>query len=235
MEDMPIFKGLANRIAGTIYAFMYFTSDRMLFGVTLLGWITVVLFTMALYLWLQSRSFTVFLFVLAGLSAIRILYLKAKRDGFIIFSPLDNEVSPTNPNRLENMHRQDVWASGVFSVLGREEHMIQRPAQMWRVPFGDHAMMVQRPAGRFLYQFIEAGYIQQIQAGYIIFGTQVNAALEVDFMTTWGPDTGESDFNWFSSSEGSEPKRLKRSIYLGFASKSIRDAIWHSLLQAANY
>jgi hypothetical protein len=233
MEDLPIIKRAANRAIGFLYAFLYFTSDQLFLGATLRGWITVLLFLLAPYLWLRSGSLTYFLMALAVLVIVRISYWKAGRDGYIVFVALAGEKVPADVQHAEDMQKYSVKASGIFSVIGREEHMVQRQAILWRVPVGDHAFMVQRPTGRYFYQFIEAGHIKKIRAGWLVFGKQTNAALEIDFKTTWGTDAGESDFSFFSSSDSEGPKRRKRSIYIGFDDQPDRDAIWISLLEKA--
>ena len=67
-------------------------------------------------------------------------------------------------------HKVALRATGVFSVKDWEEFMLGRPADYWRVPMGDHAVMVQYSPGRFLYQFIRLGAIEAIEAGSLFHG-----------------------------------------------------------------
>ncbi len=229
MEDLPVAKRLKNRALGHLYASLYFTSDRLLMGVSILGWITVVLFFLGPYLWLRSGSIAWFLAVFIMLFAVRVAYWIAKRDGFIVFTAQVDDQEPINARQVQDYKKFDLRASGVFSVTGREEYMFRRPTQLWRVPMGDHALMVRRPTGRYLYQFIEAGYIKRMRPGCLVYGSRLNFALEIDFRTKWGPVAGETEFNWFAPGEGSKPKRLKRTLYLGFENKADRDVVWQSI------
>ena len=229
MEDLPVTKRLIYRTVGHLYASLYFTSDRLILGASILGWLTILLFFLGLYLWLRSRSIAWFLALLFILFAVRVAYWIAQRDGFIVFTAQVDDQEPIDARRVQDYQKFDLRASGVFSVTGQEEYMFRRPTKLWRVPMGDHALMVQRPTGRYLYQFIEVGYIKRMRPGCLVYGSRLNFALEIDFRTKWGPVAGETEFNWFAPGEGSKPKRLKRTLYLGFENKADRDAVLQSI------
>ncbi|MFN2187725.1 MAG: hypothetical protein ACK2T3_03085 [Candidatus Promineifilaceae bacterium] len=230
MDDLPFVKRLFNRVSGYLYATLYFISDRLIFGASLLGWLTLLCLLLGAFSWLRTGSINWFLGFLLLIFVLRLLYWKAKRDGFIVFTSQNRKQPPSGIELIRNFRKYDLHASGVFSVTGREEYMFRRPTKLWRVPFGDHALMVERPSGRFLYQFIEDGHIRGIAPGCLIYGSKVNEALEIDFRTTWGPVAGETEFKWYAPRDSSEPKRYKRVLYLGFQAKDVRDAVWHSLL-----
>ncbi|MGB3716121.1 MAG: hypothetical protein WA996_16980 [Candidatus Promineifilaceae bacterium] len=231
MEDLPVTKRIIYRAAGYLYASLYYTSDRLLIGASILGWITVILFFLGLYLWLRSGSIAWFLALLFILFAVRVAYWIAQRNGFIVFIAQVDDQAPGDARRIKDYQKFALMASGVFSITGWEEYMFRRPTKLWRLPMGDHALMVQSPAGRYLYQFIEVGYIKRIRPGCLVYGSRVNFAFEIDFRTTWGPVAGETEFNWFAPGEGSKPKRLKRTLHLGFENKANRDAVWQSILR----
>ena len=223
--------GIKHRAVGYLYAFLYFISDNLLMGASLLEWMSVGVIVLGGLIWLRSGSFTWFIICLILLLMFRITHRIAKRDGFIVFDALDEPTRPLSAEQIENYQKFDLRASGIFSIAGSEEYLFQRPTKLWRVPFGDHVLMVQRPTGRYLYQFIEVGYIATIRPGCLVYGPHVISALEIDFKTTWGPEAGETEFKWFSRGEGSQPKRFKRTLYLGFNSEAERDAIWSSILR----
>lgn len=230
MEDIPISERIKDRVVGSLYAILYFTSDRMVFGATLMAWITLALIILAIWIWIRTQTTTWSLLLIGAIILVRISQWKAKRDGFIVFSALHDLEIPENAERIPDNQKYNAWASGLFSVIGREEYMLQWPSKIWRVPIGDFALMVQRPTGRYLYQFIEQGFVQKVQPGYLVYGTRVTPALEIEFLTTWLPEAGEADFNWFSPKEGTEQKRAQRTLYLGFKDRQLRDAIWLNLL-----
>ncbi len=231
MEDLTVAKRIIKRAVGYLYASLYYTSDRLVIGVSILGWSTVILFFLGLYLWLRSGSITWFLVLFFILVAVRVAHWIAQHDGFIVFTAQADDRAPSDARQVKNYQQVDLKASGVFSITGWEEYMFRRPTKLWRVPKGDHALMVQRPSGRYLYQFIEVGYIKRMRPGCLVYGSRVDSALKIDFRTTWGPVAGETEFKWFAPSEGAKPKRLKRTFYLGFENRADRDAIWQSILR----
>ena len=232
MVDLPVSARIQNRLTGYLYALLYALSDTLLLGASLLGWITVALLAAGLYIWLQTSA-VIWLFIFMAIALlVRIGHWIAKRSGFIVFSEQKSVKPPQNTGAISDYQKFDLWASGIFSIIGREEYMFQRPTKLWRVPFGDHALMVERPSGRFLYQFIEKGFIKTLRPGYLVYGPRVNPALEIIFRTTWGPSEGETEYKWYAPSKGSQPKRLRRTLYLGFETHTDRDAIWDSLQQS---
>jgi hypothetical protein len=230
MGDSPSLLRIKNRLVGYLYAGLYLSSDRLFVGASLLGWISAILFFGGLYLWLRSGIVAWFAVFLVILLVVRIAHRVAKRSGFIVFTNQIDDQLPSDLEPVKVNQKLELWASGIFSITGSEEYMFRRPARLWRLPFGDHALMVERPSGRYLYQFIERGFIERIKAGCLVYGSQVNPALEIDFRTTWGPAAGETDFNWFAPGDSAEPKRLRRKLYLGFEQEDDRNAIWRSLL-----
>jgi hypothetical protein len=229
MEDLPAGKRIFNQAIGYLYTLLYYISDRLVIGASLLGWITVGLLLLGVYFWLRSGSIAWFLVLISITIAVRAVYWIARRDGFIVFTDQVDDRAPADTVALTNYQNFDLTASGTFSILGQEEYMFRRPAKLWRVPIGDHALMVQRPTGRYFYQFIEAGYIKALRPGCLFYGSRVNYALKIDFRTTWGPVAGETEYKWYAPSRGSKPKRLRRTLYLGFENKAERDAIWQSI------
>ncbi len=234
MDDLPAALRIKNRLVGYLYAGLYISSDRLVIGASLLGWITAILFFSGLYLWLRTGTVAWFVVFLVVLLVVRIAYWLAKRVGFIVFTIQTDDQPPPVLEPLKDDQKYALQASGTFSVTGREEYMFRRPTRLWRVPFGDHALMVERPSGRYLYQFIERGFIQRVRLGCLVYGSQVNPALEIDFRTTWGPVAGETDYKWYAPGGSSQPKRLRRKLYLGFENVNDRDAIWQSLLVGKN-
>lgn len=232
MEEFSPTRRINYRLVGYLYAFMYFASDRLVVGASLLGWITAFLIILGLYLWYKTGSVAWFLVVLSFAALLRIAYWLAKRNGFILFVNQEGELASARTRGLVDYQKLDLRASGVFSVANRDEYMFRRPALLWRVPFGDHALMVQRPEGRYLYQFVEAGHMAGIEPGWLVYGSQLNFALEINFQTTWGSVAGETDFNWFAPKESVETKRYKRTLYLGLEDEETRDAVLASLVSS---
>jgi hypothetical protein len=230
MDDLPFTRRLINRIVGYLYAGLYLSSDRLLIGASLLGWITLLLVILGPYFWLRTGEIAWLIGFLIILVLLRVAHWLAKRNGFIVFTEQVDDLPPSSIELIKDFLKFDLRASGIFSVTGREEYMFRRPTMLWRVPFGDHALMVERPSGSYLYQFIEDGFIRGIRPGCLVYGSQVNPALEIDFKTTWGPVAGETEFKWYAPRDKSEPKRYKRTMYLGFRETADRDAIWRSLL-----
>jgi hypothetical protein len=163
--------------------------------------------------------------------AVRVLYWKVKRDGYIRFLRAADRPDREPHDFLADNEKVTALATGSFSVSNHEAYVLQRPAEYWRVPIGDHAIMVEREPGKFLYQFVQAGSLQNVEGGYLIFGRQPQEALAITFLTTWGPEFSEITPRQFMPSSNHTPAKLERKIYLTFSNAFDREMVWHNLLR----
>ncbi|MCI0398707.1 MAG: hypothetical protein L0332_21470 [Chloroflexi bacterium] len=232
MDQLPFLKKIGLHAQGYLNAFLYATTYHRLLGFTLAGWLKFLPLILGLAAWLQG--WPVFWLAAGVLLSVlfRLLYWWAKRQGYISFIPEEARPAPAEPQALADNTRVVVKATGLFSVSHREAYILQRPAEYWRVPIGDHVIMVQERPGRFLYQFVQMGALQRVEPGYLVFGPQPQKALAITFLTTWGPKSADDQDSSLAPSENGHESKLQRIIYLSFEDEETRGAVWHNLLRA---
>ena len=162
---------------------------------------------------------------------LRLLYWKAKRDGYVRFVTERVQQPFNGAPAVADNQKVALKATGIFSVKDWEEYMLGRPADYWRVPIGDHAVMVQYKPGRFLYQFIRLGAVEAIEAGLLCHGRQPQKALAVTYLTSWGPESDDVDFMFYAPSDEGNPSAIRRKMFLAFENESIRASVWRNLLR----
>jgi hypothetical protein len=222
----------AARILGLLYAFLHEAERRSFLGASLarwLKWLPILLLIVALLarwpLWVAGLG-------VALAAAVRLLYAKARRDHFVHFVA-EPVTTPTQARPLEDNERLRLLATGVFAVAEREEYVLQRPADYWRVPLGDHAIMVERVPGRYLYQFIQAGTLKEVRPGVLHFGRQPRRALEIQFLNTWGQQEPDKELTFYAAGANHHEARFARTIYLSFGDEDDRQAVWQNLRRGA--
>lgn len=220
-------------LAGPFYAFLYHTAHRRFIGATLASWIKLALILLVFATLLGGLSMSWTLAALALTVIVFILYWKGKRSDYIGFVPDSAQLSQDRQPPIDEEEKISLLATGPFSVKDRESFVLLRPAHFWRVPNADHALMVEERPGQYLYQFIKPGTLQKIQSGYLLFGRTPRVALQVSFLTTWGPEFAEENITLYSPSSNSSREKLQRKIYLTFDSVSSRQSVWRSILRDA--
>jgi len=231
MTDAPATVRSAARFQGSLYGFLYATVRHTFLFVTLRGWLkNLPLFLAAFMLLLRwPIAWPIAMLVLALL--LRLLYWKAKRDGYVRFvTETDQQPGNGAPAVLDNQ-KVALKATGIFSVKDWQEFMVGRPADYWRVPMGDHAIMVQYSPGRFLYQFIRLGAIKAVEAGLLCHGRQPQTALAVTYLTSWGPDSDDVDFMFYAPSDEGNPSAVRRRMFLAFEDATTRASVWRNMLR----
>lgn len=119
-----------------------------------------------------------------------------------------------------------VCASGTFSLRDWEKNVVLRPAEYWQVPLGDHAIMVEHEPGRYLYQFFSAETMQELNTGWLLYGSHPRPAISVTFLSSWGPEFNEDTVSLLRSTR---PNKA-RTIYLSFANDEQENAVWQNLI-----
>jgi hypothetical protein len=214
-----------------LYAFLYWSRQHRLLGLSLRTWLVllplILAFAGLLRVWPLPLIFgllalTVLLVVLATLAA---------RAGYKRFVPDDAMALDDEYAVPRNEHRIPLHATGIFSVQNREDYVLARPAEYWRVPLGQHVFMVQEMPGRFLYQIINPQDVESVQPGYLLYGREPQKALALNFMTTWGPQFAyQPTYTYVGQEEPPEVSGIARTVYLTFDSDADRHTVWKSLL-----
>ena len=218
------------RISGLLYAFLYYTTRHQLFGVTLYGWLRFL--SLALVGWAGLRQWSFYEIVAVAILAVllRFIYWRARQAGFIRFVP-SGLPAPDPRADIPDEQKLSVKATGMFSVKDREEYVLLRPADYWRVQNGEHAIMGEQQPGRFLYQFIQPGTLQQIQPGVLCFGRTYRPTLAITFLTSWGPQHATGPATMYSPGPNGKASMLERTAYLTFDGAPDMEVVWRNLLR----
>lgn len=222
---------LGDRLLGMLYGVLHATVRHTFVGATIKGWlINLPLFVAVFMLLLRQPIAWVITIVIAALM-LRLLYWKARRDGYVRFVAQTENLPEDNGPAVADNQKVATKATGIFSVKDWEEYVLARPAEYWRVPVGDHAIMVQRSPGQFLYQFVRLGSIEAIEAGLLCYGRRPQRALAITYQTNWGPESEDPNFMFYAPSDEKDPTRKERKMFLAFEETATRDSVWRNLLR----
>ncbi len=216
-----------------MYALMYFLSRRSFLGVRLGTWLRWLALAFLFIGWVSGWPPVALLLLALFAVWINFSLWRARRDNFNRFvaqgQPLGD--APKEPPLPPNQ-RLDVLATGLFSVSGRENRLLLRPAKYWHVPLGDHIVMAEEEPGKYLYQFFSATTLQELREGLLLFGSQPTPALAVSFLARWGPEyTRFGQVYELGEDDGPPPRRT--TVYLSSADDDTRRLIRETLISAA--
>jgi hypothetical protein len=216
-----------------MYALTHALSRRSFLGIRLATWARWLPVVALLVAWVRRWPPAALVALLAVAVWINYSLWRAKRENYNRFVPLPTardeaaEPVPLPPNQ-----RLAVLATGLFSVSGREEQLLLRPAQYWRVPLGDHVIMAEEAAGKYLYQFFDAASLQELREGWLLFGPHPRATLAVSFLARWGPEyTRFGQAYEMGHDDGPPPKRV--TIYLTIEDDATRNLIHQTIVGEA--
>lgn len=223
------------RVLSQAYLLLYWTRRRRVAGLSISTWILLGLLTMFLATLLGNRSSALAVVWLGLAFLLLIAYIVAGRMGYKHFvNASDLELDPAfAAPRYE--HRVPLRATGIFAVRNRENYVLERRAEYWRVPIGHHVFMVQQQRGRFLYQLVEPENIIAVEPGFLLFGREPRTALAVSFRVSWGPDYAyEPRYAAIEDPGDTEAPEVERTVYFTFDHEADLHAVWRSLGLARN-
>lgn len=233
MTNLTSFELFRIRLTGILYGLAYFTSQRSFLGMRLSGWLKwlIVIVTAVAWFGQWPRYWVIFGFVL--FVVVQLFYWLAKRQGYIRFLAVGKEQHQTGEGALADNKKVKVQATGIFSVSRQQAYVLQKPANYWRVPLGDHAFMVEHEPDKFLYQFVQLGTLRTVETGYLIFGRRPQEALAITFVTTWGPEYGDNSPRQLMAGADYTPPQVERTIYLTFENTADHHLVHQNLLRDA--
>lgn len=218
-----------------MYAFSYAASQRRILGIRVSTWSILVLLLFLLATWWRQWPAGV-RFLLIGL----VIWLagsfwaarRASYTRFVASESAPEDTGRSSPLGVEEKVR--LQATGIFGLSNRQASVLLRPANYWRVPLGDHVVMVEESRGRYLYQFFNADTLRSVKDGWLLFGPEPRKALAIQFVGTWGP--AYTKFALYDDgSESALPTEIQ-TIYLTFESdkdfRAVHLAITADLNQA---
>lgn len=233
MADLTSFELFKIRLIGVLYALAYFTAHRGFLGARLSTWIKWMPVVFTLAAWFGRWPVYWVAIGVVWFVVVQFFYWRVKKQGYIRFMALDEPPRQEGETVLVDNKKVKTLATGTFSVSSHEAYVLQKPAEYWRVPIGDHAIMVQHMPGKYLYQFVQAGALQSVAAGYLIFGRRPQEALAITFLTTWGPEFGQHTPKQLMAGANHTPAKLERTIYLTIPDAADRHLVRRNLLRDA--
>jgi hypothetical protein len=215
-----------------LYGILYWSRQQQLFGLSLRAWFVVLPLVVAFVGLAQDWPLPAVLLLLALAPSVLLLNSFAARAGYKRFVPEEGMALDDEFAAPREEHRIPLRATGVFSVHDREDYVLARPAEYWRVPLGQHVFMVQQYPGRFLYQIINPEHVESVQPGYLLSGRRPQKAIALHFLASWGPQFAyEPSFQYVGDDEEPPPANvIPRTVYLTFENDADRHAVWKSLL-----
>ena len=227
-----VHRRLYYRLLGLVYGFAHWTRGHRFFGLRWSNLVGLATFIPLILAWRQNRPGAVL--ALAFLPTLLVWwgYWRARRVGYKKFVPGKTAVPPNDDlPPLPPDQRVALKASGIFGVADREEQLFMCPAEYWRVPLGDHTVMVQPEKGRFLYQFFNADNLQAVEWGWLLHGVRPQKVLAITFFSAWGKDP-LSLRELYQSAEEANRETRQRVIYLCFDDDDDERTVWRTIMDA---
>ena len=220
---------ISTSLIGPMYALLYWTVKNKFIEFSIAGWLKNLSFFSAIIALLFGWGLGVILLFVGLTIGLRILYWIAKKNGYIRFKPSGDIKANSDGKKIIADKKMQINATGKFSVKNLETYVVRQQAEFWRVPMGDHAIMIRQRTNRYLYQFIRADLVESVVAGTLYHGRQPESALKITYQATWGPETEDVSFMFYAPSESSNPKKMRRRLYLSIDDENLLHGIWYSL------
>lgn len=216
------------------YAMMHGLNRRTFLGIRLISlvrWIPIILLAIG---WLRLWPAPVLVGLLILVVWVNYSLWRAKRDNYNRFVPDDSALADDDELQvLAANEKVNVIATGVFSVSGRDRNLLFHPATYWRVPLGEHVVMVEEQSGKYLYQFFNARSLQTLQSGWLLYGSRPVEALAVTFLARWGPEYTRFGQSQEDVAESDLPPPKRVTIYLTTPDEPLRQVIRQTIVSDA--
>jgi len=235
MHDLSLLQQIYLTYLGHMYAFTFRTRWTRFWGISLSSWLQFGAFLILLAAWFFGSSWWLLTVLLIVVLWIRFSYRRAAKVGYYKFVEDKTAVFPTtNFIPLAPNERVKARATGLFALSDMETNVLLRPADYWKVPLGEHTVMVENGPEQFLYQFFNKATLEKVQAGWLIFGREPRRALSVTFCSKWGPTFTDFSQLYYINRGNNEPPCQRRTIVFTFAGDQEHTAVWHNISQDLN-
>lgn len=234
MDRFPLWQRRYYRFLGMLYYSAHGLRRRRFLGLTLHTWLMLLFLLLFFAVGLWGWGWRGLLGVLGLAALAQAAFWVSARAGYHKFVPDEQDEAPELAalTPLPAERRVTLWATGVFSLIDREDFvLLRRPTQYWRVPLGDHILMVEQAPQRYLYQIFNHGTLRRVQPGWFIFGPQPHRALAITFQVIFGPGLDDPTLSYYVGGGLNKRKPSLRTIYLSFADEADYQAVWHTILR----
>lgn len=220
---------------GRSYALMRNIQRRSILGIRLLAFVRWLPLLVLFYGWLARWPSCILVFLAFIILWLNLALWHAGRTNYNRF--IAGKPSPASVTPLDSLpanRKITVAATGLFSVSGHEDTLLLRPAEYWRVPLGDHVVMVQERPGKFLYQFFSPESLQEIRSGWLLHGPTPIETIAVTFLARWGPEYTRFGRDYDDRDDNALPPAKRITIYLSPTDVATRSLLWHSITGEAH-
>lgn len=219
---------------GRAYALMHTIHRRSILGIritTIVRWLPIILLLIA---WVRRWPMAILIFLAFLIVWTNYSLWRAKRDNFNRFIPSTTSlIDAQGLAPLPQSQKVPIRATGLFCVSGRENILLLRPAEYWRVPLGEHVVMAMEQPGKYLYQFFNAQSLQDVRDGWLLFGSQPVKTLAITFLARWGPEYTKFGQVYEDGDDKNLPPPKRLTIYLTANDPEVHQAIWHTIVSSA--
>lgn len=216
------------------YAVMYKLHYQSVLGIRLLTiarWLPILVLVTG---WIQRWPLPVLILLLLLILWLNYSLWRAKRDNFNRFvADHESLAESIQSEPLPANQKISVTATGTFSVSGRDNSLLLHPATYWRVPLGEHVVMVEESPGKYLYQFFSGKSLQTIRPGWLLFGHRPIESLAVTFLARWGPEYTKFGQVYEDGDDSDLPPAKRVTIYLSSDDPATRQAILDTIVSDA--
>ncbi len=215
-----------------IYALAYSTRKRRVLGLRVSTWLWLIPVAVLIYGWWRNWPPFALLPLVVFIIWLVASFWAARRANYMRFVANDVPLmAASSLVPLGNEQQIKLFATGAFGLSSRQNNVLLQPATYWRVPLGEHVIMVQEQPGRFLYQFFDAATLQTVSEGWLLFGSEPRDALAVEFLANWGP--AFTKFALYDDGKEASNSPGSQTIYLTFNSEADRQAVWQTIVSDA--
>ncbi|WP_420629834.1 hypothetical protein [Candidatus Leptofilum sp.] len=235
MDHLSPTKQFYYSFLGQLYAFAYTSRQRTFLGIPQSGWLRLGIFALFIAALIGRWGWVAILLTVLLWLIVSFVYWCARREDYNKFVADETAVSPPATIKpIAPNERTAVYASGRYAVSGKADTvLLQKPAHYWRVPLGDHIVMVEYRPKRFLYQFFAPRTLQKVQRGWILFGKEPIPTLAITFLEVWGQDEDSSLLYYVQGGAADDLNHLKpRTIYFSFEKTAVLQKVWATLILA---
>ena len=230
MHDLPLPKRIYYNYLGYLYWITHYTSTNGILGMRFSTMVKLLAIILVLAAWFYKWGNPALFITLLLLIWVYFSYWRAGRSGYLHFvSGKPAKVGKQQYDKIATYRRVGCSASGLFSLHSWEKNVLFCPANYWQVPRGDHALMVEHSPHKYLYQFFDVALMQELQRGWLLYGSHPRPALSISYLSIWGPEFSEVQYSIFGSERKAVDPR-QRTIYLSFPSDEAEEIICQNIL-----
>jgi hypothetical protein len=233
MEKLSWFRRLQYGYLGRLYGLAFWANTHRLLGIRYGSWLRWLPVGLLLFAWAGGWPSWLLVVLVGVVLWVQLSFWSARRANYNRFvvmgtgaAALAAALQPLAANRTVM-----VRATGLFGVTSRESQVVLRPARYWRVPLGEHIIMVEERPGKYLYQFFNAPTLLEVREGWLIFGREPLLSLAITFLSRWGP--AYTNFQIYELGDGQGPPPRRQTVYLTFEDEEARRGVLHTIVYAA--